>query len=73
MFDEQPDGDPHGECALEIRRLRNALDKLNLAAIELLKVAPKPRLLLDQYGIELQRLTFAAFEADSVLNPEHRE
>ena len=21
MFDEQPDGDPHGECALEIKRL----------------------------------------------------
>jgi hypothetical protein len=22
MFDEQPDGDPHGECAIEIKRLR---------------------------------------------------
>ena len=22
MFDEQPDGDPHGECAHEIRRLQ---------------------------------------------------
>jgi hypothetical protein len=21
MFDEEPDGDPHGECALEIKRL----------------------------------------------------
>lgn len=21
VFDEQPDGDPHGECALEINRL----------------------------------------------------
>lgn len=21
MFDEQPDGDPHGECAFEIQRL----------------------------------------------------
>lgn len=24
-FDEQPDGDPHGECAAEIAKLRNAL------------------------------------------------
>jgi hypothetical protein len=25
MFDEEPDGDPHGECAAEIRRLQAAL------------------------------------------------
>lgn len=25
MFDEQPDADPHGECAAEIRRLQAAL------------------------------------------------
>jgi len=25
MFDEEPDGDPHGECAVEIRRLEIAL------------------------------------------------
>jgi hypothetical protein len=25
MFDEEPDGDPHGECALEITRLKGAL------------------------------------------------
>ena len=25
MFDEQPDGDPHGECAAEIHRLKDAL------------------------------------------------
>lgn len=25
MFDEQPDGDPHGECAAEITRLNAAL------------------------------------------------
>lgn len=28
-FDEQPDGDPHGECALEIARLRKALEDAN--------------------------------------------
>ena len=25
MFDEEPDGDPHGECAAEIHRLQIAL------------------------------------------------
>jgi len=25
MFDEQPDGDPHGECAAEIANLRHLL------------------------------------------------
>lgn len=29
MFDEQPDGDPHGECAAEIERLSMALRKAN--------------------------------------------
>ncbi len=28
MFDEQPDGDLHGECALEISRLRAALSDM---------------------------------------------
>ena len=26
MFDEQPDGDPHGECAAEIHRLQAERD-----------------------------------------------
>ena len=25
MFDEQPDGDPHGECAAEIQRLEGVI------------------------------------------------
>ena len=25
MFDEQPDGDPHGECAAEIHRLETVI------------------------------------------------
>jgi hypothetical protein len=29
MFDEQPDGDPHGECAAEIARLTAALKQAN--------------------------------------------
>lgn len=28
MFDEQPDGDPHGECAAEIHRLTKLLTKI---------------------------------------------
>lgn len=31
-FDEQPDGDPHGECAAEIHRLEQQRDEL-LAAL----------------------------------------
>lgn len=28
MFDEQPDGDPHGECAAEIHRLQAEVTRL---------------------------------------------
>lgn len=28
MFDEQPDGDPHGECAAEIHRLQRQCEVL---------------------------------------------
>lgn len=33
MFDEQPDGDPHGECAAEIHRLQDALREIALAGM----------------------------------------
>lgn len=29
MFDEQPDGDPHGECAAEIHRLQAEIERLS--------------------------------------------
>lgn len=32
-FDEQPDGDPHGECAAEIARLTEALREIALAGM----------------------------------------
>jgi len=32
MFDEQPDGDPHGECAVEIRNLHNLLAQNSVTA-----------------------------------------
>lgn len=31
MFDEQPDGDPHGECAAEIHRLQAQLGLIDAA------------------------------------------
>lgn len=34
-FDEQPDGDPHGECAAEIRILQNTVESLNRECYEL--------------------------------------
>lgn len=30
MFDEQPDGDPHGECAAEINRLQSLAENVAL-------------------------------------------
>lgn len=38
MFDEQPDGDPHGECAAEIHRLQAENAKLRAACADLLSV-----------------------------------
>ena len=31
MFDEQPDGNPHGECAAEIHRLEAEITRLRTA------------------------------------------
>ena len=31
MFDEEPDGDPHGECAAEIHRLQAAIERSHMA------------------------------------------
>jgi hypothetical protein len=38
MFDEQPDGDPHGECAAEIHRLQAENEKFCAAFADLLSV-----------------------------------
>ena len=34
MFDEQPDGNPHGECAAEIHRLESEVVRLRTALNE---------------------------------------
>ena len=36
-FDEEPDGDPHGECALEINRLKAECERLNDTLDELVQ------------------------------------
>ena len=36
MYDEQPDGDPHGECAAEISRLKAEVERLDDALTQAL-------------------------------------
>ena len=54
MFDEEPDGDPHGECAEEIANLRNLL---GLCYAKLLKfgVENSDPLLMDELKLELTK------------------
>jgi hypothetical protein len=40
MFDEEPDGDPHGECALEIKRLRATVERLTAERDAMQKTGP---------------------------------
>jgi len=48
MFDEQPDGDPHGECVEEIHRLGKEVSELRAANNQWLEGAntltPTPQL-----------------------------
>ena len=37
-FDEEPDGDPHGECALEINRLKAECERLRAALEEFVNI-----------------------------------
>jgi len=55
MFDEQPDGDPHGECAEEIANLRHLL---GLCYAKMLKfgVENSDPLLMDELKLELTKL-----------------
>lgn len=38
MFDEEPDGDPHGECAAEIKRLQRLLGEARAILKELVSL-----------------------------------
>ena len=54
MFDEEPDGDPHGECAEEIANLQHLL---GLCYAKLLKfgVENSDPLLMDELKLELTK------------------
>lgn len=55
-FDEQPDGDPHGECAAEIHRLEQQRDELlayNQTRTDELAAAVHSIVLLEQQRDEL--------------------
>lgn len=49
MFDEEPDGDPHGECKLEIDRLEAELAKYQWQPIETAPEDGTEILLCDYY------------------------
>lgn len=65
-FDEQPDGDPHGECAAEIHRLQELLREL--VACEDLKdhldAAPENQ---DDYEREIDRLNREDYERRKII------
>jgi hypothetical protein len=53
-FDEQPDGDPHGECAMEIENLQHLL---GLCYSKLIKfgVENSDPLFMDELKLELMK------------------
>lgn len=68
LFDEQPDGDPHGECAAEIRRLEARIAELEakLAAAGKLRDAAMDYAIATTDGYKLNLLTvIAAFDRET--------
>jgi hypothetical protein len=63
MFDEQPDGDPHGECAAEIHRLQAALRDLRDAAEAVKYVVLKPQIYTDEGTREHSKNLIAAIDS----------
>jgi len=47
MFDEQPDGDPHGECAAEIHKLSSDLTKAKSLLVRLWNAHPATRPMIE--------------------------
>ena len=66
MFDEQPDGDIHGECAAEIHKLEaeNEALRAELAALKAGDVVMVPREILDRF----QELNPNNYDHDDVCN-----
>lgn len=59
MHDEQPDGDPHGECAAEINRLEVENAKL--------------RAVVQRYIDMIHHVETRCMAADGPVTPTHRE
>jgi hypothetical protein len=53
-FDEQPDGDPHGECAAEIANLQSLLGRC-YAKLMKFGVENSDPLLMDELKLELMK------------------
>jgi hypothetical protein len=63
-FDEQPDGDPHGECALEINRQSVEIEKMKVALSESVNLQSHYAKLLNGYdGGERRTFTVDAWLA----------
>ena len=54
MFDEQPDGDPHGECAAEIANLRHLLGQCYSKLMKF-GVENSDPFLMDELKLELMK------------------
>lgn len=48
MFDEQPDGDPHGECAAEIHRLSEQLNRAKALLIRIYDAHPSTHQMIER-------------------------
>ena len=55
MFDEQPDGDPHGECAAEIHRLGDLIRKCAKDLTEIVRM-PNAEYVADAHNAAVRKL-----------------
>ena len=76
-FDEQPDGDIHGECAAEIRRLKQELkaerDRSFVLGLKLMGKSLEKVQLTNQIGTCRQHLKDDETVADAMTRLEHSE
>ena len=55
MFDEEPDGDPHGECAAEINRLGRLIRECAKDLINVVRM-PNAEYVADTHNAAVQKL-----------------
>ena len=58
-FDEQPDGDPHGECAEQIRKLEDSVKTLESECNQLNNMSIKQRALIEDLASMCRRLSYS--------------